>query len=55
MALGNNQNLTSDYKSNVYNINLDVSGWDKVTLHAIGAVAAPVYVYGSLNGGARGS
>lgn len=51
MSLGYPRDLTFEYKQNVYNINLDVSGYDKVTIQAIGTVAAPVYVYGTLNGG----
>lgn len=52
MALAQNHNLTDKYKlDNVYSIALDVSGWDKITFQAIGAVTAAVYIYGTNNGG----
>lgn len=43
--------LTQQYKTSVYNLPLDMSGWDKVTFQAIGAVAAPVFIYGTNNPG----
>lgn len=52
MAIGRSHiDLTQQYKQNIYNIALDMSGWDKTTIQAIGAVAAPVYVYGTNNPG----
>lgn len=52
MSLGRSHlDLTRQYKQNIYNVYLDVSGWDKITFHAIGTVAAPVYVYGTNNPG----
>lgn len=52
MALGHPLDVTLQYKQNVYNINLDVSGWDKVAIHLIPPVVGPVHVYGSNDGGA---
>ncbi len=43
--------LTQQYKQNIYNIALDVSGWDKVTIQAVGPVAGVTSVYGTLNDG----
>lgn len=47
MALGYPADLTNDYKSGIYNIQLDMSGWDKTTIQVVAPVAAPIYVYGS--------
>jgi hypothetical protein len=52
MSLGRPLNLTGEYKQNVYQINLDVSGWDKIGVHLVTPLAAPIYVYGSNDGGA---
>lgn len=52
MALGRSHiDLTRKYKQNVYSIALDMSGWDKTTIQAIGTVAGTVYVYGTDNPG----
>lgn len=52
MSLAYPNDLTFEYKQNVYQINLDVSGWDKVGIHVVAPLANPIYVYGSNDGGA---
>lgn len=52
MALGHPLDVTTKYKQNIYSITLDVSGWDKVCVHAIAPLAAPISVYGSNDAGA---
>lgn len=47
MALGNPLDLTNQYKTNIYQIQLDVSGWDKVCVQVVAPVASPIYIYGS--------
>jgi hypothetical protein len=47
MALGKPLDLTTEYKQNIYNIQMDMSGWDKTTIQVVAPVAGPVYVYGS--------
>lgn len=47
MAVGHPFDGTFDYKQNVYNINLDMSGWDKTTIQVVAPVAAALYVYGT--------
>jgi hypothetical protein len=51
MGLGRPQDLTTLYKSNVYNIALDVSGWDKVTFQVLAPVSGTLAVYGTINDG----
>ena len=51
MAISFNYDGTQKYKKNVYSITLDVSGWDRTTIQAVGPVAGTVYVYGSNDGG----
>lgn len=48
MAIFNQQDLTSKYKENIYNISLDVSGWDTVTFQVLAPVASALYVYGAI-------
>lgn len=52
MAIGFPRDLTRDYKNGIYNIQLDMSGWDKATIQVVAPVAAPIYVYGSNDGNA---
>jgi len=52
MALGKPIDLTADYKSNIYSITLDMSGWDKTTIQVLAPVAAPLVVYGTNDAGA---
>lgn len=44
-------NLASDFNS-VYNITLDVSGWDKTTIHVVAPISGTLVVYGSCDAGA---
>lgn len=44
------QELTSTYNS-VYQINRDVSGWDKMTIGIVGPVLGTMYVYGTIDAG----
>lgn len=56
MGLQRSQELTRKYKQNIYHIELDVSGYDKVTFQVIAPLASAIYVYGTLNDGmSRGS
>lgn len=52
MALGYPNDLTKIYKQNIYNITIDVSGYDKVGVQLIGPLAGPISVYGTNDGGA---
>lgn len=52
MALNYQFDATNDYKSNIYSITLDMSGWEKTTINVVAPIAAPITVYGSNNGGA---
>lgn len=47
MAIGRPYDVTKDYKSGIYNIQLDMSGWDKTTIQVVAPVAGAIYVYGS--------
>lgn len=49
MSLGKNIDLTKQYKQNIYNISLDVSGWDTVTFQFIAPVAGTTSIYGALD------
>lgn len=51
MGLGYSNDLTLKYKQNVYHIELEVSGWDTVNIQAVAPVAAPIFIYGSLDDG----
>lgn len=51
MSIQRSQDLTKQYKENVYNIALDVSGWDTVTLQVLAPVAGNLYIYGTINDG----
>lgn len=44
-------NLATTYNS-VYNITLDLSGWDKTTVEVIGPSVGTTYIYGTNDGGA---
>jgi len=45
------KDLTQQYKTNVYHIELNVSGWDNVTFQVIGAVSGTLAIYGTINDG----
>jgi len=45
------ENLTTTYNS-VYQINRDVSGWDKMTVQISGQVLGTMYIYGTVDSGA---
>jgi hypothetical protein len=49
MSVFNQKDLTQKYKQNVYNIALDVSGWDTVTFQVVAPVAAPLYIYATID------
>lgn len=51
MGLANSQDITQQYKNNVYHIELEVAGWDTVTIQAVDPVAAPIYIYGTIDNG----
>lgn len=51
MGLAFSNDLTQQYKQNIYHIELDVSGWDTVTIQAVAPVAAPIYIYGTIDNG----
>lgn len=51
MAVGFSNDLTLQYKQNVYHIELEVSGWDKANFQVLAPVASPLYIYGSLDSG----
>jgi hypothetical protein len=51
MAIGRPNDITQQYKQNVYNIQLDISGWDRVTIGLVNPAAA-INVYGSNDAGA---
>lgn len=51
MGLAYSNDLTQEYKQNVYHINLEVAGWDTTTFQVLAPVAATLYIYGSLNDG----
>lgn len=44
------EDLTTTF-NNVYQINRDVSGWDKMTVQVVAPVLGAMYVYGSLDSG----
>jgi hypothetical protein len=52
MSLGRPLDVTLEYKQNIYNISLDVSGWDKIGVQLVPPLEAPIHVYGSNDGGA---
>ncbi len=52
MALGHPTDLTQEYKQNIYNITIDVSGYDKVGVQLVAPLAGPISVYGTNDGGA---
>tara|TARA_R110000868_G_scaffold169953_4_gene405055 strand:+ start:414 stop:785 length:372 start_codon:yes stop_codon:yes gene_type:complete len=51
MSIRYTNDLTLEYKQNVYHIELDVSGWDTVTFQAVAPVASAIFIYGSLDNG----
>ena len=51
MGVAKTLDLTQQYKQNVYNIALEVSGWDTVNLQVLAPVAGTLYIYGTLNDG----
>lgn len=53
MAIGKNLGDLSGGFNSTYNITLDVSGWDKATIHTSGAVLGTVNILGSNDGGAN--
>jgi hypothetical protein len=55
MAISRPLDLTNEYKQNIYNICLDMSGWDRTTIQAIAPLAGPISIYGTNDGGGRQS
>lgn len=56
MALGYNYDATFQYKQNVYNIYLDLSGWDKTTITVVAPQTGSmgvIGIYGTDDAGAR--
>lgn len=51
MSVGITKDLTFQYKQNVYHIELEVTGWDKISFQVLAPIAAPISVYGTLNDG----
>jgi hypothetical protein len=51
MAISRPLDLTSKYKQNIYNICLDMSGWDRTTIQAVAPLAGPISIYGTNDGG----
>ncbi len=51
MGLAYSNNLTNEYKQNIYHIELNVSGWDTATFQVVAPVAATMYIYGTLDDG----
>ena len=51
MSVTKNLDITQKYKQGVYDIKLEVSGWDSVSFQFVAPVASAVYIYGSLNDG----
>lgn len=53
MGLGKQitDDLTTTFNS-VYQINRDVSGWDKLTVQVSGAMLGTAYIYGTIDSGA---
>lgn len=51
MSVSYSNELTKEYKANLYHINLEVSGWDTVNFHVLAPVAGTVYIYGTLDDG----
>lgn len=49
MSVANSHDLTNKYKQNIYNIALDVSGWDTVTFQVLAPVASTLYIYGAID------
>jgi hypothetical protein len=43
--------LTQKYKQNIYHIELNVSGWDTVTLQVVAPVVGVTSIYGTINDG----
>jgi hypothetical protein len=51
MAISYPNDVTQQYKQNIYNIPLDVSGWNRMAITVVNP-AAPIHVYGSNDAGA---
>lgn len=51
MAIGRNLGDQSSIFNSVYNVSLDVSGWDTVTIQTIGAMSGRINLLGSNDGG----
>jgi len=51
MSVGKNMDITQQYKQSIYNLPMDVSGWDTVTFQFVAPIESAVYIYGSLNDG----
>lgn len=49
MSLTYNNDLTQKYKQGLYNISLNVSGWDTVAFQVIAPVAGTMYIYGAMD------
>jgi hypothetical protein len=52
MAIGRPLADQADIFNSLYNITLDVSGWDKVAIQVVSPMSGVVYVYGSNDAGA---
>ena len=51
MGLTYSNDLTNQYKENIYHIELDVSNWDTANFQVIAPVANTLYIYGTLDNG----
>lgn len=51
MSVQNTRDITQAYKQSIYNLPLDVSGWDTVNIQVVAPIAGIVSIYGTLNGG----
>ena len=55
MSLGNPIGDFATQFNSLYNVTLDMSGWDKATIQTIGAVGGTLNISGSNDGGADGT
>lgn len=53
MAIGRNLGDFADQFNSLYNVTLDMSGWDKITIQTAGAVLGTLNLSGSNDGGAN--
>jgi len=52
MAIGKPILDQTTYFNSVYNITLDMSGWDKTTINVVAPLLGTIHVYGTNDGGA---